>query len=60
PGLIVHDTQDEIVGYDSAKTIASGWASAELLTTHGLGHSGILRDVNVITHVVEFLNKGKA
>lgn len=55
PGLIFHDREDERTPYLSGVAVARAWKSARLITTHGLGHRGLLRDADVIRQVVEFL-----
>lgn len=52
-GLIVHDNEDEVVKIVEAQKLASGWKSAELLTTSGLGHG--LRADAINKKIVDFL-----
>lgn len=58
PALVVHDLQDGDVPYGHGEEIAQAWPGARLYTTSGLGHRGMLRDREVIQHVVEFLADG--
>lgn len=55
PALIFHDREDERTPYISGVAVARAWKSAKLVTTHGLGHRGALKDAGVISQVVEFL-----
>ena len=55
PALIVHDADDPDVPYGHGAEIAAAWPAAELVTTSGLGHRGILRDPEVIAPDDEFL-----
>jgi len=38
-GLIVHDTEDDVVSINEGKKILEGWKNAEFIETRGLGHS---------------------
>lgn len=53
--LLVHDVDDEVTPLSDSQSIAAAWPGAELLTTHGLGHQGVLKDKSVVTKVVEFI-----
>lgn len=55
PLLIVHDSQDKEVAVSCAHNIRQHCKNAEYLETQGLGHTKILRDANVINHVIEFI-----
>ena len=55
PALIFHDRDDKTTPYISGVGVARAWPSARLVTTHGLGHRGALKDANVIQQVVEFI-----
>ena len=39
PGLIAHDSEDNIVSIIEGKKIAKGWTNAQFIETKGLGHS---------------------
>ncbi len=52
-GLIVHDNEDDVVKILEAQKLASGWKSAALVTTSGLGHG--LRDEAINKKIVDFL-----
>jgi pimeloyl-ACP methyl ester carboxylesterase len=53
PGLIVHDTDDEIVQFSEGQKIADSWKNADFITTKGLGHS--LHDEAIYHRIVAFL-----
>ncbi len=55
PGLVVHDRDDHIVPYQNGVAIQAAWPSAELMTTTGLDHRGLLGDPSVIKRVVGFV-----
>jgi pimeloyl-ACP methyl ester carboxylesterase len=55
PGLVIHDRLDDVIPFSEAEAIVSLWPQASLLPTEGLGHRRILRDPQVIRHVVDFL-----
>lgn len=56
PMLLVHDRADPAVPWAHANRIRRVWSGAELLTTTGLGHSGVRRDAAVIERAVAFLS----
>ncbi len=60
PGLVVHDLADEVVEYEAAPRIAASWGRADLVTTEGLGHDGLLYDETVIARVGVFLDEHAA
>lgn len=53
PGLVVHDTKDEVVNFKEGKKIAGAWKNAELVVTRGLGHS--LHDDALYNKICDFL-----
>lgn len=55
PALIIHDEDDNSVGWEQGKIIASAWPGAQFLKTSGLGHGRILRDKQVVAAAVEFI-----
>jgi predicted alpha/beta hydrolase family esterase len=57
PTLIVHDFRDKEVPHAEATTLATTWPSADLHSTDGLGHRRILRDLEVIKRIAEFVSK---
>lgn len=54
PGLIIHDTEDQIVAFNEGQKIASSWKNSKFLQTTGLGHS--LHSDEVYTNIIAFLN----
>lgn len=54
PTLIVHDLNDPRTSYDESVQLAAD-VPAQLMTTVGLGHQGVLRDPKVVNTVVEFV-----
>ena len=54
-GLIVHDTRDSVIPYTEGAKLSQLWPSATMLTTHGLDHSGILKDNQVVEQIVQFI-----
>ncbi|MCB9091463.1 MAG: alpha/beta fold hydrolase [Halobacteriovoraceae bacterium] len=55
PSLIVHDVGDKQVGIQSAEEIQESAEHVQFLQTRQLGHNRILRDVDVINSIAEFL-----
>ncbi len=53
-GLLIHDTEDEIIPYSDVKLIHSNYKNAELITTSGFGHG--LKDTSITDHVMKFIN----
>jgi pimeloyl-ACP methyl ester carboxylesterase len=56
PALIFHDRDDETTPYISGVGVARAWPTARLVTTHGLGHRGALKNPDVIRQVVNFIS----
>jgi pimeloyl-ACP methyl ester carboxylesterase len=54
PTLVIADRDDRQTPYDDAAGFAAG-IGAEFMSTEGLGHRKILRDVEVIARVVDFV-----
>jgi pimeloyl-ACP methyl ester carboxylesterase len=54
PLLVAHDENDERVAWRDGAAIAAAWPGARLLTTRGLGHSGVVRAPEVVRDVVAF------
>jgi pimeloyl-ACP methyl ester carboxylesterase len=54
PLLVAHDETDDRVSWRDGAAIAAAWPGARLLTTHGLGHSGVVRAPEVVRDVVAF------
>ena len=55
PVLIVHDTKDGDVPVSCAYKIRQNLKNGSLLITHGLGHTKILRNQEVVNKSVEFI-----
>lgn len=56
--LVVHDRDDDEVGFAHGEQLAATWPHAALRETTGLGHRRILRDEAVIAGVVGFAREG--
>jgi pimeloyl-ACP methyl ester carboxylesterase len=56
PVLLVHDDTDDVVPFEHSAQLARRLPDARLLATHGLGHSGPLRDPATITAIADFLD----
>lgn len=52
--LLIHDQDDIEVTIDNAQVICEKYPQARLITTHGLGHTRILKDENVIKACLAF------
>lgn len=57
PMLIVHDRSDTIVPFSDAEDISQALPEAQTLFTTGLGHRAILRNRDVIQHIVQFVTE---
>ncbi|MEQ6122801.1 alpha/beta hydrolase [Pseudotenacibaculum sp. MALMAid0570] len=57
PVLIVHDTKDGDVPVSCAYNIRQNLKNGSLLISHGLGHTKILRDKEIVHKSVEFIIK---
>src|SRR5574341_72224 len=55
PLLIVHDQDDETVLWNDGAAIARVWPGAQLVTTEGLGHRGVMHDGDVVRRVMDFV-----
>lgn len=54
-GMIVHDTEDDVVRFEEAQKINQAWKKAFLQPTKGLGHH--LQDVDLYQSIMAFLDK---
>jgi pimeloyl-ACP methyl ester carboxylesterase len=54
PVLIIHDVEDDIVPLSQARALQAAIPGAQLFVTHELGHSGMLRDRETITAIINF------
>ena len=57
--LLVHDEHDKDVSIDHAKALLQVYPSAKLYQTKGLGHTRILKDDEVIAHIVTFIKESR-
>jgi pimeloyl-ACP methyl ester carboxylesterase len=55
PLLVVHDREDAVVSWSEGAAIAGAWPGAELVTTTGLGHRGVVKDPAIVAQAVTFL-----
>ena len=55
--LVVHDRQDEMVGFDQAEMTVQNWDKAELQETNGFGHFRLMKNPQVVERVVEFISE---
>ncbi|TGE28157.1 alpha/beta fold hydrolase [Hymenobacter metallicola] len=53
--LLLHDRADETIPFHEAEAIARSWPGLDFRPTTGLGHNRIMRDPDVISQVVAFL-----
>lgn len=60
PCLVIHDADDRFIPHDEGRDLAQAWPGAALVTTRGLGHHRILRDPDVVSSAVAFLDEAKA
>jgi hypothetical protein len=60
PLLVVHDRDDDQIGWSDGLAVAEAWAGAELLATHGLGHHRVLKDGDVVARASAFVAGGPA
>jgi len=57
PTLVIHDTEDADMPVSCAHHIRQNLKQGEILITNGLGHSRILKDSQVISRIIEFINR---
>lgn len=55
PALFIHDEKDRLVPFEEGARLAKIWPGAQLEKTVGLGHSRILRNLEVIAMTTAFL-----
>jgi pimeloyl-ACP methyl ester carboxylesterase len=55
PLLVIHDDSDDVIPLADGKAIAGAWPGSRLVTTHGLGHSEIVRAPDIVAQGVAFL-----
>lgn len=57
PLLVIHDDTDDVIPWADGNAIAGAWPGSRLVTTHGLGHSEIVRNPDVVAQAIAFLSK---
>jgi pimeloyl-ACP methyl ester carboxylesterase len=55
PLLVIHDREDEQIGWSDGAAVAEAWPGAELMVTRGLGHHRVLKDAGVIARAAAFV-----
>jgi len=55
PVLVIHDRDDRETSWREGAEIAEAWPASEFMTTTGLGHRRLLRDVAVVDAAVKFI-----
>lgn len=55
PMLLVHDEEDRDAPWSDGQQLANAWPGSEMITTRGLGHTRILRDVRVMEQVTDWI-----
>lgn len=60
PVLVIHDVEDDIVPLSQARSLQAAIPGAQLLVTHDQGHSGMLRDRETITAIINFAARASA
>jgi pimeloyl-ACP methyl ester carboxylesterase len=55
PLLVIHDDTDDVIPWTDGNAIAGAWPGSRLVTTHGLGHSEIVRAPDTVAQGVTFL-----
>jgi pimeloyl-ACP methyl ester carboxylesterase len=55
PLLVIHDDTDDVIPWADGNAIAGAWPGSLLVTTHGLGHSEIVRAPDIVAQGVAFL-----
>ncbi|MCX8514465.1 MAG: alpha/beta hydrolase [Burkholderiales bacterium] len=54
-GIIVHDVNDMTIPYSHAVELHKLWPKSQLITTHGYGHSLVLKNNEVINNIINSL-----
>jgi pimeloyl-ACP methyl ester carboxylesterase len=55
PLLVIHDDTDDVIPWADGNAIAGAWPGSWLVTTHGPGHSEIVREPGIVAQGVAFL-----
>lgn len=53
--LVAHDQSDRAAPFDHGRAVVDLWPGATLVATHGVGHQGIVHDVDVHVALHEYL-----
>ncbi len=56
PALIIHDYNDPLIPYEQGTNLTKIWSEAQLHSTSGLGHKGLIHDKKVIRKVIRFIS----
>lgn len=59
PALVLHDVDDPQVSIEDGRALAASWPGARLVETTGLGHVKILGDRDVISAILEWLERAE-
>lgn len=54
PGIIAHDTEDDVVLFEEGKKLANSWKTAQFIETKGLGHS--MHNDELYQKIIEFID----
>jgi len=60
PVLLVHDEDDDVVPCEHSRQLLARLPGARLFTSHGLGHSGMLRDPATLAAIADFLEQDRS
>lgn len=55
PLFIAHDSEDRVVPWRDGAAVAAAWPGSTMVTTKGLGHSGVVREPDVVRQAVAFV-----
>ncbi len=58
--LVIHDVQDKVVAPQEAEVLVASGEKFTLLLTEGLGHNRIMKDRDVINHILSYLDEESA
>lgn len=53
PGIVAHDTEDNVVLFNEGKKLANAWKTAQFIETKGLGHS--MHDDQLYQTIIDFI-----
>lgn len=60
PLIVIHDSGDRFTPHGEGAELADAWPNGRLITTSGLGHHRILRDLEVVDSAVSFISDSSA